>query len=78
VHRSRLRRRLKSSASAAAASRFAGIAEEGENRDALTEVDVLCFVDEASVPAEGGTLVPRVLFISEQEREPCASTGRRR
>ncbi len=39
--------------------------EEGEHRDALAEGDVLRFVDEAGVPAEGGALVLRVLSFSE-------------
>jgi hypothetical protein len=43
--------------------------EQGEHGDALADVRVLCFVDEANVPAKGGTLVPGVLSLSEQERE---------
>ena len=53
------RRRLRSSAKPAAASRLAGIAcEKGEHREALPNVDVLRLLEEADVPA-GVSAPPR-------------------
>jgi hypothetical protein len=68
--RSNPRRRLRSSASARAAKRFAGIrGEQRKHRQALAEFDVLRVVDEASVPADGGAVELLGLRVGEQERQ---------
>jgi hypothetical protein len=43
--------------------------EEDEYRQALAEVDVLCLLEEANVPANGCPLVPLRVAIGEEERE---------